>query len=870
MKLRQAGAAPTWARGLAALVSALSLLAASAPAALASQHSAMAPNSVKNDVEAYDGAQFTAPADGRIRGYDFAFEVTEAGPVARAKRLLGWDAAGDGQRLVGFKLRVDRTPKGFDHEVQGAVIADGGRIPIPDSDLSVVPREYGFVASVPAGAREVALELSAGGYTQTFSLTQLRRVGPEPIALYRDPLGPEVVRDNAGERTLRVTDPASRDKGSLTFNLERVRLSFFTPPEPVAPADDPSRAFLIVEADVHSPDSGEAQFASHRALPASAVTATLADGTVIPARHAGPEDDGYMSGSYFFDVPADIEAARITVRPGTFEAYRHGEPGAEPTPVKAEGAAAWDIEFTPGGAAKLPPLPKGVTATTAPPDDASDVPASEDGGAGSGFPLVLLVVLLGVAAAAATALLRRRTATPAAEHGAPPPDPPDPLPPLALPAPFATLAGPGAGDAARAAILDAMADDRAEVVVLDTGSVEKVLDYMDVKGLRMVGTAAQLAQEVEASCLAAARSAHEAGNGSAVVRRVLAVAPAGAADVLPAEHLRFGIEVRVLALGGQQQPVMFVEEDGTATLPDGTRGRVPMAAPVEQPVPDEDEADAGAVQPDIGPVEATAVPDAGDEQAEDADGDDVPAAASGGATFVEVLGRCRIVVGGKEIRSGLRKKARELLVLLAVRPQGVTQDAAIEALWPDADPQKAAEYLRQAAKNLRKVFRPLEGPDGGVIDRDGPRYLLTDRLRSVDVREFEEAARAAASGDAAAARRAIDLYRGELAEGWDYPWAEADRERLRRTLLDTISKHAEACRAAGDLAGAEEAINRALAVDPYSEPLYRDLMELHRQQGREDAVRRTYARVEGALAEIGLKPEPSTTALRDNGISRTS
>jgi hypothetical protein len=47
-------------------------------------------------------------------------------------------------------------------------------------------------------------------------------------------------------------------------------------------------------------------------------------------------------------------------------------------------------------------------------------------------------------------------------------------------------------------------------------------------------------------------------------------------------------------------------------------------------------------------------------------------------------------------------------------------------------------------------------------------------------------------------------------------------------------------------------------------------MELHRQQGREDAVRRTYARVEGALAEIGLKPEPSTTALRDNGISRTS
>lgn len=105
------------------------------------------------------------------------------------------------------------------------------------------------------------------------------------------------------------------------------------------------------------------------------------------------------------------------------------------------------------------------------------------------------------------------------------------------------------------------------------------------------------------------------------------------------------------------------------------------------------------------------------------------------------------------------------------------------------------------------------------------------------------------------------LYRGELAEGWDFAWAEADRERLRLLLLNTISRYAEACRAAGDLAAAESAIDRALAIDRYSEPLYRDLMALHRQQGREDAVRRDYARVEGALAEIGMKPEPRTSAL---------
>jgi hypothetical protein len=47
-------------------------------------------------------------------------------------------------------------------------------------------------------------------------------------------------------------------------------------------------------------------------------------------------------------------------------------------------------------------------------------------------------------------------------------------------------------------------------------------------------------------------------------------------------------------------------------------------------------------------------------------------------------------------------------------------------------------------------------------------------------------------------------------------------------------------------------------------------MALHRRQGREDAVRRTYARVEGALAEIGVTPEPRTTALLDGGASNPS
>jgi DNA-binding SARP family transcriptional activator len=853
-KLRQAGAAPHWARGLGALLAALLSLSAVGQTAAHADPSdfKLSPNSVQTDVEAYEGDPLAAPADGRIRGYDFAFTVTKAGNVRRVKRLMGWDVAGDGQRLVGFKVRIDRTPEGIDHKVRGALIADGSRIPIYEGDFDFVPGEYGYVASVPAEAKEVQLELSSGGYAQTFSLTQLKRVGPEPTVLYRDGLSPDVVKDNAGERTLRVTQVSTGDKGSLTFVLEHARLSFFTPPEPVGPADDPAKAFLVIEADVFSPDSGEAQFAHTKALPSSALTATLPDGTVVPAQHNGPDDKAYMSGYYYFPVPGDTEAARVTIKPGTFEAYRDGEPGAEPTAVKADGAVVFDIEFVPGAASKLPPLPKGATATTArsPADDTplagGEDPVSRSGRGGSPWVPVLLILLLAGAGLVASRRLRSRTpaigvtAVPAAA-----------LQPLTLPAPFVTLAGEGAADAARALILDAAADEHAVVVALDEGPVEAILDRTDVRNVLMPASKAAVTVEVEAACLGAARAAADDDDGaSTALRRVVVVVPAGAADVLPPEQARSGVEVRVVAVGGDEAPVVRVEADGSAALPDGTRGLLAVSPPVEQAVDD----DEPAAPPDAGTQEDLAEPE---PVAPVLNG----SGSGSGKTSVEVLGRCRIVVQGNEVRSGLRNKARELLVLLAVRPDGVTQDAALDALFPDVDPAKAAEYLRQAAKNLRRIFRPLEGPDGGVIDRDGPRYQLTDRLPSLDVREFEAAARAAESGDRQAAKRAIALYRGDLAEGWDFPWAEADRERLRLLLLNTISRYAEACRAAGDLAAAESAIDRALAIDRYSEPLYRDLMALHRQQGREDAVRRDYARVEGALAEIGMKPEPRTSAL---------
>ena len=68
---------------------------------------------------------------------------------------------------------------------------------------------------------------------------------------------------------------------------------------------------------------------------------------------------------------------------------------------------------------------------------------------------------------------------------------------------------------------------------------------------------------------------------------------------------------------------------------------------------------------------------------------------------VRLLGPPSISVNGEPIRTGLRRKARELLAALLLHPDGLTVDAAVDILWPDADPTRGVERFRTVVGNLR-------------------------------------------------------------------------------------------------------------------------------------------------------------------------
>lgn len=232
----------------------------------------------------------------------------------------------------------------------------------------------------------------------------------------------------------------------------------------------------------------------------------------------------------------------------------------------------------------------------------------------------------------------------------------------------------------------------------------------------------------------------------------------------------------------------------------------------------------------------------------------------------QLLGPIRITAWGEEIATGLRGTARELLAYYLLQPDGATAEAAIDALWPDADSERGRQRFWTALGNLRSRLRaPTDNPEIQIIAKHGAHYRANPDLLEVDLWQFQAALADAhrAHGDpqaeAAALQRATDAYRGDLADGTDYPWAEAAREDLHRRALDALVRLADLQHDRPHQAIA--CLDRAVALDPYAEEIYRRLIRLHAGTGRPDAARRVYEHLRDRLADLDLEPETATIAL---------
>jgi DNA-binding SARP family transcriptional activator len=252
------------------------------------------------------------------------------------------------------------------------------------------------------------------------------------------------------------------------------------------------------------------------------------------------------------------------------------------------------------------------------------------------------------------------------------------------------------------------------------------------------------------------------------------------------------------------------------------------------------------------------------------------ASAPSGRLSLTVLGKPTIARVDGERRTELRIRrsaGMQILIYLAVNPNGATSDELMTILWPEIRPRYARGSFHTTISDLRQYLAEAVGGDQpGVepIPRTDERYHLDARGVDIDLWAFnatvDEAATAVQPAEhAAALRKVISLYTGAVAEGHNWLWLTAYRETTRRQVLDAYVALADAD---PEPRQALTLIQDAIRLEPYNEDLYQRAMRLHARLGSSDGVRRTLRTLSERLAELEVQMSTQTQQVAAEVLER--
>lgn len=227
---------------------------------------------------------------------------------------------------------------------------------------------------------------------------------------------------------------------------------------------------------------------------------------------------------------------------------------------------------------------------------------------------------------------------------------------------------------------------------------------------------------------------------------------------------------------------------------------------------------------------------------------------------------------GEQLLEGLDAlKVQELfcyLLLHSNRPHH--RETLASLLWQEQSQAQSKSYLRRALWQLQNALPHHESVKELLhVDADWIRLDCTSDLW-MDVAIFEHAfsqvkdkpGTLLSEADVHTLAEAVDVYHGDLLEGWYQDWCLFERERLQQMLLMMLDKLMEHCESCGAF---EEGIvygTQILRYDLARERTHRRLMRLYYLAGDRTGALRQYERCTAVLQEeLGVKPAQATERL---------
>ncbi|HJZ47920.1 MAG TPA: bacterial transcriptional activator domain-containing protein [Roseiflexaceae bacterium] len=239
---------------------------------------------------------------------------------------------------------------------------------------------------------------------------------------------------------------------------------------------------------------------------------------------------------------------------------------------------------------------------------------------------------------------------------------------------------------------------------------------------------------------------------------------------------------------------------------------------------------------------------------------------------IHLFGRFSVECDAQTVPGFKSEKVQQLFCYLLLHRGLPHQREKLAALlWGDTSTSQSKTYLRKAVWQLQTTLNLLQPTQskGLLIEHDRIQIHPHANLW-VDVDIFEQAFNDTIGipgeqiEDAVAEnlRRAVELYRGDLLDGWYYEWCLYERERLQSAYLALLDKLMGYCEAHHDYERGLAIGTQILRYDQAREQTHQRIMRLYALSGDRTAALHQFERCAAILhKELGVRPTAYTRAL---------